>query len=48
MEKNVSWKYILSETKRIGLNYNKNYKINKQRDSNYNSFVMSYMPKDYT
>ena len=31
MEKNVSWKYILSETKRIGLNYNKNYKINKQR-----------------
>ena len=31
MEKNVSWKYILSETKRVGLNYNKNYKINKQR-----------------
>ena len=31
MEKNVSWKYILSETKRIGLTYNKDYKINKQK-----------------
>jgi hypothetical protein len=30
-EKNVSWTYILSETKRIGLTYNKDYKINKQK-----------------
>ena len=28
MEKNVSWKYILSETKRIGLNYNRGLRIN--------------------
>ena len=28
MEKNVSWKYILSETKRIGLNYNRQMRIN--------------------
>jgi hypothetical protein len=28
MEKNVSWKYILSETKRIGLIYNRQMRIN--------------------
>ena len=28
MEKNVSWKYILSETKRIGLTYNRQMRIN--------------------
>ena len=28
MEKNVSWKYILSETKRIGLVYNRTMRTN--------------------
>ena len=28
MEKNVSWKYILSETKRIGLNYSRDMRFN--------------------
>ena len=30
-DKNLSWSYILSETKRVGLNYNKDYKINKNK-----------------
>jgi len=31
MEKNVSWKYILSETKRVGITYNRQMRINGKR-----------------